>query len=82
MSCPVFTPLQANTLPEINSDKTLDAKYGYTAKISRHSREGKKGGESLWCMWLVAIPPTLESIKDSGLYLEPLQDCWHYREVT
>lgn len=30
----------------------------------------------------VGIPPTLEPLKDSGLYLEPLQDCWHYQEVT
>lgn len=33
-------------------------------------------------MHVVGIPPTLESIKDSGLYLELLQDCWHYQEVT
>lgn len=42
-------------------------------------REGK---EEKIVMHVVGIPPTLESIKDSGLYLEPLQDCWHYQEVS
>lgn len=33
-------------------------------------------------MHAVGIPPTLESVKDFGLYLELLQDYWHYQEVT
>lgn len=31
---------------------------------------------------VVGIPPTLQSWKDSDLYLELLQDCWHYQDVT
>ncbi len=50
------------------------------AQMSPYRREGKRGGTLV--MHVVGIPPTLESIKDSGLYLELLQDCWHYQELT
>lgn len=50
-----------------------------TDEMVRRRRDGKR---QIPVMHVVGIPPTLESIKDSGLYLELLRDCWHYQEVT
>lgn len=80
----------------MNSDKTLYANdCDYMKKIYDDynkeaylrliylCREAEEEEERRWfVMHVVGIPPTLESIKDSGLYLELLQDYWHYQEVT